>query len=59
MPVSLVTMILRALLLLSAKRVRLGQRLLVGGLLLLLVFSNRFVSRSLIRPLEMRYPRAA
>lgn len=38
------------------KRGRLGRALLVTGLGLLLLFSNKFVSRWLIVPLERRYP---
>lgn len=37
-------------------RARLARGLLIGGLALLIVFSNAFVSRALIRPLETRYP---
>lgn len=56
LPLAMALMTLGTLLLFSAKRARLGRRLLVGGFAVLLVFSNRCVSRSLIRPLEMRYP---
>jgi len=35
---------------------RLGRGLLVGGVLLLLFFSNHFVGVRLLRPLESRYP---
>jgi uncharacterized SAM-binding protein YcdF (DUF218 family) len=35
---------------------RLGRGLLLSGFVLLLVFSNGFVSRWLVRPLETRYP---
>lgn len=40
----------------SAKRARLGRALIVTGLALLILFSNKFVSCWLIRPLETRYP---
>ncbi len=56
LPLALALMTLGTLFLFSAKRARLGRRLLVGGFALLLIFSNRFVSRSLIQPLEMRHP---
>lgn len=38
------------------KRVRLGRALLLAGLVLLMLFSNKLVSKWLIRPLETRYP---
>jgi uncharacterized SAM-binding protein YcdF (DUF218 family) len=38
------------------KRARLGRALLITGLALLMLFSNKFVSRWLIRPMEQRYP---
>ncbi len=59
LPMAMALMTLGTLLLFSAKRARLGRRLLVGGFAVLLVFSNRWVSRNLIRPLEMRYPPVA
>lgn len=37
-------------------RARLGRALAITGLLLLMLFSNKFVSKWLIRPLETRYP---
>lgn len=40
----------------SARRARLGHRLSVAGLLLLLLFSNKYVSVALVHPLEARYP---
>ena len=39
----------------SARRARLGRRLSIAGVALLLLFSNKFVSVHLIRPLEARY----
>ncbi len=56
LPVAMALMTAGALLVFSAKKARVGRGLLLGGFFVLLVFSNRFVSRSLIRPLEMRYP---
>jgi uncharacterized SAM-binding protein YcdF (DUF218 family) len=38
------------------KRARLGRGLLIGAFVLLMLLSNKFVSRWLIRPLETRYP---
>ena len=55
LPLAMTLMTVGAVLSFNAKRVRLGRRLLLGGLVVLLVFSNRWVSRNLIRPLEMRY----
>jgi uncharacterized SAM-binding protein YcdF (DUF218 family) len=49
-------MIVGAVLVCWTKRVRLGRVLLLTGLGLLLLFSNKFISRLLIRPLEARYP---
>lgn len=40
----------------TPKRARLGRALIISGVLLLMVFSNKFVSKWLIRPLEARYP---
>jgi uncharacterized SAM-binding protein YcdF (DUF218 family) len=40
----------------SPQRARLGRALLVGSVILLMVCSNKFVSKWLIRPLETRYP---
>lgn len=37
------------------KRAKLGRRLALGGLLFLIVFSNKYTSRVLIRPLETQY----
>jgi len=39
----------------SAKRARFGRALLLTGLILLVVLSNKYVSRWLLRPLETRY----
>lgn len=38
-----------------ARRARLGRALLITGVALLMLFSNKYVSRWLIRPLETRY----
>lgn len=56
LPFCIVTMLAGLLLLRSAKRARLGRTLLVTGLVLLMLLSNKYVSRWLVRPLEMRYP---
>jgi uncharacterized SAM-binding protein YcdF (DUF218 family) len=40
----------------SARRARLGRRLLLAGVALLLLFTNKTVSVWLVRPLEARYP---
>jgi uncharacterized SAM-binding protein YcdF (DUF218 family) len=40
----------------SPKRARLGRGLLVTAIVLLLLLSNKYVSRWLVRPLETRYP---
>lgn len=42
--------------LLATRRQRLGRTLLLTGTLLLMLFSNNFVSRWLVRPLEQVYP---
>ena len=52
----LAAMIGGLLLMCSARRARLGRALLIAGVALLLVLSNSFVSKWLIRPLEARYP---
>ena len=41
---------------LTARRARLGRRLLAIGAALLILFSNRFVSMALLAPLEARFP---
>ncbi|HTO05077.1 MAG TPA: ElyC/SanA/YdcF family protein [Opitutus sp.] len=40
----------------TSKRINLGRLLLTSGIILLLLFSNRFVSTWLIRPLERAFP---
>jgi uncharacterized SAM-binding protein YcdF (DUF218 family) len=40
----------------SSKRINLGRFFLTCGVILLLLFSNRFVSNWLLRPLELAYP---
>ena len=40
----------------TAGRARLGKRILVSGVVLLFLFSNRFVSMALLAPLEARFP---
>lgn len=42
--------------LLWTRRTRLARGLLVAGTMLLMLFGNKFVSTSLVRPLEARYP---
>ena len=56
LPVSLALLVLGLVLSLIPRRAALGRRLTVGGAVLLLLFSNRFVSACLLRPLEARYP---
>lgn len=56
LPFCVITMLAGLLLLRSAKRARLGRALLITGLVLLMLLSNKFVSRWLIRPIETRYP---
>lgn len=57
MPLSfcVTAMLVGLLLMWSAKRAKLGRAVLVGALALLMLLSNRFVSRALVRPLEARY----
>ena len=43
-------------LLLWSRRARLGRALLLAGSVLLLLFSNKFLSHAFVRPLEARYP---
>jgi uncharacterized SAM-binding protein YcdF (DUF218 family) len=43
------------LVLTRTKRARLGRALIVSGIVLLLLFGNKFVSLSLVRPLEFKY----
>jgi uncharacterized SAM-binding protein YcdF (DUF218 family) len=58
MPLSLcITLLLVGLLVMrSPRRARLGRALCAAALLLLMLFSNKFVSRWLVRPLETRHP---
>ena len=58
MPLPLCLMLLVAGLcfLLWTRRARLGRGLLLAGTVLLMLFSNKFVSTALVRPLEARYP---
>ena len=56
LPFCLGAMLAGLLLMRSAKRARLGRALLISGVVLLVLFSNKLVSRWLIRPLESRYP---
>jgi uncharacterized SAM-binding protein YcdF (DUF218 family) len=44
------------LLLMRTKRAKLGRRLVITAVVLMVLFTNRIVSFSLIRPLEFRYP---
>lgn len=57
MPLSfcVTAMVVGLLLMWAAKRAKLGRAVLVGALALLMLLSNRFVSRVLVRPLEARY----
>lgn len=58
MPLSVCLALLAAglVLILWTRRHRLGRGLLAAGTLLLVLFSNKFVSTLLVRPLEARYP---
>jgi uncharacterized SAM-binding protein YcdF (DUF218 family) len=56
LPFCVTAMLLGAALLLFTKRARLGRIILLSALALLIVFSNTFVSRALIHPLETRFP---
>lgn len=56
LPLCVTVIVVGILLARSAKRARLGRALVVAGAILLILFSNKFVSRWLIRPLEARYP---
>lgn len=56
LPFCFTAMILGVVLTRWPKRTRLGRALLLGGLVLLMLFSNKLVSKWLIRPLETRYP---
>ena len=55
LPLGLALMVAGLLLLRSARWPRAGRRLLVTGVLLLLVLSNKQVGHALLRPLENRY----
>lgn len=54
LPFCLAAMLVGAVLT-RTKYARLGRTLLIGGLVLLMLLSNSYVSRRLIRPLETRY----
>lgn len=56
LPLGLTLLVLGVILLLMARRVRLGRVLLVLGTLVLILCSNKFVSTALVQPLEARYP---
>lgn len=56
LPLSLALLTVGALLLFSVRRARLGRALVVAGVALLLIFSNKAVSTALIRPLESDFP---
>lgn len=56
LPFCLAAMTLGALLMLSRTWARTGRRLALGGFALLLFYSNGFVGRALIKPLEAAYP---
>lgn len=56
LPVCLALLALGVLLGRSARRSRSGRRLVLAAAVLLLLFSNRFVSTRLLRPLEVQYP---
>ena len=56
LPVCLVLIVTGLWLLLVRRRPRPGRGLLIGGVLLLLLFSNGLVSTWLLRPLESQYP---
>jgi len=56
LPFCLTLLLVGVLVLLCTRRARLGRGLLLAGLGLLILFSNKFVSTALVRPLETRYP---
>lgn len=56
LPACVTLMVVGFVLVQWTKRTRLGRALVIGGFALLLFFSNGFVGRALIRPLEDRYP---
>jgi uncharacterized SAM-binding protein YcdF (DUF218 family) len=59
LPFCLVTLIAGVVLLHTKRFARLGRIVLVAGVALLGILSNKFVSLALIRPLETRYPAIA
>jgi uncharacterized SAM-binding protein YcdF (DUF218 family) len=56
MPFCFTAMFIGLVLMSWPKRARFGRGLLIGGFALLMLFSNKFVSKWLIRPIEARYP---
>ena len=56
LPVCLTLLVVGVAFLCWTRRARLGRGLLVAGTVLLMLFSNKFVSTALVRPLEARYP---
>jgi uncharacterized SAM-binding protein YcdF (DUF218 family) len=56
LPFCLTAMAVGLVLMRWPRRARLGRALLISGLGLLMLFSNKFVSKWLIRPIEARYP---
>ena len=55
LPFCLTMMIVGLCLACSSRRAKLGRRLIVAGIALLMLLSNYHVSRAMIRPLETRY----
>lgn len=55
LPFCLTVIIVGLVLMAFARRARLGRALLTAGVVLLMLFSNKLVSRWLIRPLETQY----
>lgn len=55
-PFCFTAMVVGLLLMRTAKWVRTGRVLLLSGLVLLMLFSNKYVAKGLLRPLETRYP---
>ena len=56
LPLCLTLLVIGLWLIWTSKQINLGRFLLTCGIILLLLFSNRFVSTWLIRPLERVYP---
>jgi uncharacterized SAM-binding protein YcdF (DUF218 family) len=56
LPLCLALLALGCLLARSSRGARAGRRLILAAVFLLFLFSNRFVSTQLLRPLEGRYP---